>query len=99
VIDDPEVARLRGEIDRIDQQLLELLQSRARLVLAVGDRKRARSLAVHDPERESDLLARLTERAGPPLDRALVEGVFREIVSECRRLEHHHVSSAQSDTL
>lgn len=85
--DDPEVQRLRAEIDRIDQEVLRVLAERARVVLRIGERKKVVGLSIHDPGREQELLDRLVGQATDPLDRELVLAVFRTIVTECRRLE------------
>lgn len=85
--DDPEVERLRLEIDRIDREILRVLGERAAVVLRVGERKKIVGLSIHDPRREQELLDRLIEQAEAPLDRQLVHTVFKTIVSECRRLE------------
>lgn len=87
MIDDPEIARLRAEIDRIDTELLTLLRERLRVVLSVGRHKKQHGLAILDAAREEQLLEALVQKASPPLDRALVQAVFQSIVGECRRLE------------
>lgn len=91
MIDDVEISRLRTEIDRIDRQLLTLLEARVRLVLEVGEQKRSRALEIYDPAREQQLVDRLVTASEAPLDRALVERVFREVIEQCRRLESAHV--------
>lgn len=96
MIDDVEISRLRTEIDRIDRQLLALLEKRVRLVLEVGEQKRTRALEIYDPAREQALVERLVAASDAPLDAALVERVFREVIEQCRRLESAHVRGAAS---
>ncbi len=88
---DPEFDALRRQIDTIDEQLLELIMQRVRVVLAVGDYKRQRGMQVYDPERERSLLERLSRRARPPLDEHTVRRIFERLVDESRRIEQHHV--------
>jgi chorismate mutase len=88
----PELEELRRAIDDVDRKLLELMAERARLVLAVGDVKRARQMQVYDPERERRVLERLGSLAEPPLDAATVHRVFERLIDEMRRLEQHHIS-------
>ena len=88
---DPEFLALRDEIDAIDQQILELVAARIRLVFKVGDYKRARGLKVYDPERERQLLDRLGKAAVPPLDANTVKRIFERLVDESRRLEQRHM--------
>jgi chorismate mutase len=88
----PEIEALRVRIDEVDQKILELMTERVRLVLAVGDVKRARQMVVYDPERERRVLDRLASQAAPPLDPMTVRRVFERLIDEMRRLEQHHVS-------
>jgi chorismate mutase len=88
----PELDELRRAIDAVDRKILELVAERVRLVLAVGDVKRARGLAVYDPERERRVLEALAELAPQPLDATTVKRIFERLIDESRRLEQHHVS-------
>jgi chorismate mutase len=89
----PDLDALRKSIDDVDRRLLELMAKRVRLVLAVGDFKRAHQMPVYDPERERTVLDRLASLAEPPLDGATVRRVFERLVDEMRRLEQRHVNS------
>lgn len=84
---DPELAALRGEIDRIDDQILALLNRRAEVVHGVGARKRERRQTFHVPQRERAVLERLTASATGAFPREAVRPVFREIMSACLSLE------------
>lgn len=86
-----ELDSLRQAIDQVDRRILDLLEERVRLVLAVGDYKRKNSLPVYDPERERSLLERLSRAAQPPLDGDTVRRVFERLIDESRRIEQHHV--------
>jgi chorismate mutase/prephenate dehydratase len=78
---------IRRRIDRIDDQVLRLLNRRARLVLAVAEQKQRRQAAVYVPDREHAVLARLARRNGGPLAASHVRAIFREIISASRGLE------------
>ncbi len=82
---------LRRGIDAVDQQILKLLHERVRLVMAVGEYKRERGIAVYDPARERALLDRLCKAAEPPLDAETIRRIFERMVDEMRRIEQHHV--------
>jgi chorismate mutase len=82
---------LRKAIDEVDGRLLELIAERVRLVLEVGDYKRERGIPIYDPERERQLLDRLTSRAPAPLQPDTVRRVFERLIDESRRLEQLHV--------
>ncbi len=67
--------RLRSEIDRLDVQIVDLLNERARIVLDVREVKRQGHVPLFDPKREEEIFRRLAEHnAGP-----LYDDAFREI--------------------
>jgi chorismate mutase/prephenate dehydratase len=82
---------LRERIDAIDDDLLELLDKRAKLVRDVGKKKRDNSRAMHDPEREQQIYERLEQKLatsrGAAFPVASVRPVFREVISACLSLE------------
>ena len=60
----PELERLRGEIDRVDDELAALLCERFRLVDEIGALKAACGLPIQDSGREEEILERIKARAG-----------------------------------
>ena len=79
-----ELERLRGEIDRLDERILESLNERARLARAIGTLKVGQA---YRPEREAQVLRRIKERNPGPLSAETVALLFREIMSACLALE------------
>ena len=77
----------RSRINSIDNQILNLLNQRAEAALQIGDLKRRQDVPSYAPEREAELLARLSAAASGPLPAAAVTAIWREIVSACRALE------------
>jgi len=82
--DPPELERLRGEIDRLNDSLLEALNERAKLARAVGMLKAGQA---YRPEREAQVLRRVKEHNAGPLSDETVALLFREIMSACLALE------------
>lgn len=79
---------LRARIDRLDEQLLTLLSQRAKLVIEVGERKRASGAGVvFAPGREKRIYQRVTAMNAGPLPDESVRTIFREIISSCLALE------------
>lgn len=78
---------MRAEIDRIDAELLVLLNRRAEAALEIGRRKRAQGEAIHVPERERAVLERLVAANRGPLGAEAVAVVFETIIAEIRALE------------
>ena len=85
------MARLRAQIDRIDDQLLDLISERLEHVIEVGriksEESRAKDVSYFRPERESRILSRLKERNKGPLTSEQLEKIFREIISTSLALE------------
>lgn len=82
-----DVREIRRQIDTVDEQLLVLLNERARLALAVGKAKRGSGKQIYDPTREAEVLNRLTELNNGPLGKGAVEEVFAEIITVCREIQ------------
>jgi chorismate mutase len=55
------IEHFRARIDALDQQLLDALEHRVRLVVELWRLKRLRGVPRHDPERENEIVARLVE--------------------------------------
>ena len=77
----------RSEIDSIDEELLRLLNTRARLALKVGALKREALLPLCDKDRERDIINKVCLANPGPLDERAVTRLFRRIIFESRRVE------------
>ncbi len=82
-----ELARLREEIDAIDQRILATLNERARRVCEVGELKARFGLPVYSAARERDLVRHLEASNSGPFPDAAIADVFTEIISATRSLE------------
>ena len=81
------LAKLREQIDAIDDQLVSLLGKRAELVLKVRKTKQDQGIDVYSPEREKAILERVcaSDAVGPfPL--GALEKIFRTVVGATRSL-------------
>jgi chorismate mutase len=90
-----DIEHWRSEIDEIDQEILRLLNMRARLAIKVGALKKAAQIPFCDPERERQVLGRLQDLNNGPLDQDAVGKLFRRIIRESRRVECDTVEIAQ----
>jgi chorismate mutase len=79
----------REEIDRIDGELLRLLNRRALLALEVGELKARAGLPLKDEGREREVLSRSSVANAGPLGDGSVARIFRRIIRESRRVEEH----------
>ncbi len=75
----------RDEIDAIDEQILKLVNDRASHARHIGELKD--DGVIYRPEREAQVLRRLSELNTGPLPAESVTNIFRSIMSNCRALE------------
>jgi len=79
--------QLRNQIDKIDSQLIELVNSRARIAQEIGRQKADAGDDVFAPGREAEVIARILELNKGPLDERAIRGIFRELMSGSRALQ------------
>lgn len=80
-----ELAKLRERIDTLDLQILRLVNERAGLARDIGRIKG--EAVVYRPEREAQVLRRISKHNPGPLPGSSVTRLFTEIISACRALE------------
>ncbi|HUQ78682.1 MAG TPA: chorismate mutase [Patescibacteria group bacterium] len=83
-----ELRRLRRRIDALDRRIVNLLNDRAELARQVGrvksDHKRR---AIRDPEREREVLLRVSMANAGPTPQADLLAIFRRLFAVARGLE------------
>ncbi len=77
----------RDDIDRIDDQLHDLLRHRAEVVARIAAAKKGTAEAVIQPGREAAILRRLLDRHGGPLPRAVIASIWRQVIAAMVRLQ------------
>jgi len=75
----------REQIDKIDADMLKLVNQRAALAQQVGHLKNGDIIL--RPEREAQILRRLQKSNDGPLSDQAVAQLFTEVISQCRALE------------
>ncbi|NJD62586.1 MAG: prephenate dehydratase [Deltaproteobacteria bacterium] len=78
---------LRAEIDRLDDEMLSLLNRRAQAVIEVGKLKSERNLRFYVPEREVEILRRISGANPGPFPTEALKAIYREIISASLSLE------------
>ncbi|AZV46774.1 chloride transporter [Nautilia sp. PV-1] len=82
--------QLRNQIDSIDNEIIRLLNKRMEIVKKVGELKNTSNAPVYRPEREKEIIQRLTElskKEGGILGYDEIEAIFLEIFAISRTLE------------
>ena len=79
---------VRDAIDALDKRIVALLNERAELGRAAGRAKAvAGRRAVHDPEREREVLLRVAMENRGPIAQADLLSIYRRIMSATRSIE------------
>jgi len=82
---------IRARFDKIDDEMLRLLNERATLAVKVGQIKKAASPDVppvfYRSEREAQIMKRLKDANTGPLTNDAIAHLFREVISCCLNLE------------
>lgn len=79
--------KLREQIDLLDDNLLEILESRMQIVRQIGEQKAQTSAPIYRPEREKAILLRLCGKNAKLLNNAAICAIFQEIFAISRNLE------------
>ncbi len=82
-----ELEKLRRQIDEIDNEILNLLNKRSDIVLDVAHIKRNENAKFYSPEREREILERLTSLNKGPFPNETLKVIYREILSASLSLE------------
>ena len=81
------IEEFRQQIDALDSEILGLLNRRAEIVVRVGEEKAKGNIAYHSPQREEEIIDRLTRESDGPFPSRAIKAVYREILSACLSLE------------
>jgi len=85
-----DLKKLRSEIDKIDNEIIRLLNKRMEVVKRVGELKNTTNAPIYRPEREKEIIERLyeiTKKENGLLSKEDIEAIFLEIFAISRALE------------
>lgn len=85
-----ELSDWRRRIDALNQQLLELLNERAKCAQGIAEIKKKKMLPVLDGERERQVIEAVLAGNKGPLPDDSIRRIFECIMAEHRRLEELH---------
>ena len=81
------LAECRRKIDLLDFELRQLLNQRAEIARDIVRAKRILGLPVYQPQREQQVLRRVTAANPGPLSSEAIERIFQSIIREVREHE------------
>ncbi|CDQ39288.1 MULTISPECIES: bifunctional 3-deoxy-7-phosphoheptulonate synthase/chorismate mutase [Virgibacillus] len=82
-----ELDQVRDHLDQVNQDILKLINERAKLVQQIGDIKAKQSINRFDPVRERDMLDKITSSNDGPFENATIEHIFKEIFKASLELQ------------
>src|SRR4051812_18980629 len=78
---------IRAQIDKLDLQILKLINDRSALAAEIGRVKNDQGSEVFTPAREEEVYKNILEANKGPLDEATIRAIYREIMSGARALQ------------
>lgn len=81
------IEKLRKEINKIDREILRLLNKRAKVAIDIGRTKKKIGLMPYRPERERDIINSLLKVNKGPLNFEAIKNIYREIMSASMNLQ------------
>jgi chorismate mutase / prephenate dehydratase len=81
------IKTLRKEIDKIDSEIVRLINKRGKVTSRIGEIKKENTQPVYRPDRESQVYSKVTRENKGPLKNSCLKAVYREIMSGCLSLE------------
>ncbi len=73
----PTLASLRGEIDRIDKELVQLINRRAEISLKVGQVKHKQGIEIWSAAREDEVIAKALAASKGPIPADALRVIYR----------------------
>ncbi|MFH1645580.1 MAG: prephenate dehydratase [Candidatus Omnitrophota bacterium] len=81
------LTELRNKIDKVDAEIIELLNQRAQITLGIGKIKTKAKKPIFAPKREYEIYEKLSKENKGPLTDDTLKAVYREIMSGSLALE------------
>jgi len=76
--------KLRDEINGLDNKIVKLINKRTLKSVLIGKIKKTLGLPLYDPQRERDIISRMTEKANVPLTSEAINRIYERIIDESR---------------
>ena len=92
-INNKALAELRDKIDEVDRQIVQLLNTRAKLVVDVGKLKRGKDIPIYAPHREQAVLKVAVQGAERGV--VLAADCLRQTLSGQARVQHFACDEGQ----
>lgn len=81
-----ELGDLRKDINKIDDQIIDLLNNRGEIALKIGNNKKLLDLDTYQPLREKEVIERIKNKA-KILKPVNIEEIWKEIIGACKSIQ------------
>ena len=85
---DRRILELRQKIDKLDEDIIQLLKRRMGISKEVGKLKEELDIPVEDKEREKEIIDRLTQHAGRNLSEEQLIRIFTAVFKSSKQAQH-----------
>lgn len=79
--------KLRQNIEKLDNQIVGLLNERARLSIQILNEKQKSRLPIYNQQREKQVIQNAIRQNGGPLTSEQMKVIFQIIVESCRTIQ------------
>ena len=86
-MDNKKLDLLRGDINSLDDKILDLLKQRAEIVIEIGEQKKSKTDIV-DTQREQKVLDRLLQNSKTKYSKDSIVRIWREIFQASTKFIH-----------
>jgi len=87
----------RSRIDKLDLQIVELLNQRAEAARAIGSLKQADGMPVYEPHREQTILENVRSHNRGPLPDSELVFIYQRVVAVMRCLQKNELASQRPE--
>lgn len=94
-----DLTQIRQNIDKVDRQLAEVLESRLQLIMQIADYKKKNGLPVKDEAREKIVIEKVAGLVGKPEYAQSVKNIMRSIIDQACVLEEEVLGSRAKSVL
>lgn len=81
------IEKIRKDIDKIDTEIVELLNKRVESALKIGQIKKKADVSSYVPSREKEIIEKLVKKNKGKLPKKALSKIYKEIISAIRNLE------------
>lgn len=90
-----DISDWRTRIDRLDLEIVELLNQRAEAARAIGKLKEATDMPVYEPNREQVIFENVRSHNRGPLPDSELVYIYQRVIAVMRSLQRNELASQQ----